>query len=534
MMRLVFYLVSFVGLALVLWFAPSHPWVWWMLLFVVPYIAVGIHDLSQKSRALLRNYPVIGHGRYVMELVRPEIQQYFVESNIDGRPFPRNDRSIVYQRAKGALETMPFGTQEDVYETGYEWVNHSIVPTRALHKEPRVLIGGGRCSQPYEASVFNISAMSYGSLSRRAILALNKGAKAGGFAHNTGEGGISPAHLEYGGDLIFQIGTGYFGARAADGSFDPQKFESNARRPSVKMIEVKLSQGAKPAHGGILPGKKVTKEIAEIRGVEVGKTVDSPPFHKAFETPRGLLEFVTTLRELSGGKPVGFKLCIGQPEEFVAVVKAMRETGLFPDFITIDGGEGGTGAAPFEFSNSVGMPLRDGLMFAHNVLVGAGVRNELVLIASGKVITGFHIFRALALGADMCSSARGMMFALGCIQARRCNHNDCPVGVATTDPSLVRAINVEDKGERVDRYHARTVDSFLEIMAAAGLPHPSRIGPEHIYRRVSETHSQRYSEIFEWLEPGGLVSGHAPLRWQVMWDMANTDRFSESFETIGA
>jgi glutamate synthase domain-containing protein 2 len=420
-----------------------------------------------------------------------------------------------------------------VYETGYEWINHSLAPVEHLHEEPRVVFGAGRCAMPYSSSLFNISAMSYGSLSRRAVLALNKGAKLGGFAHNTGEGGIAPAHLVHGGDIIYQIGTGYFGCRADDGGFDLEKFVATASHASVKMIEVKLSQGAKPAHGGILPAKKVTQEIADIRGVPVGVRVDSPPRHRAFSTPHGLLEFIALLREKSGGKPVGFKLCIGQPEEFVAIVKAMVESGLYPDFITVDGGEGGTGAAPFEFSDSIGMPLRDGLAFAQNVLVGAGIRDQVVLVASGKIITGFHMFRAMALGADVCSCARGMMFALGCIQARRCNHNDCPVGVATTDPKLDKAIDVEDKGMRVDRYHKRTVESFLEILHAAGLAHPSEIRPEHVFRRVDSMRCLRYSDLYDWLVPGAFINGHAPVKWQLMWDGCCTDKFLPSFETLG-
>ncbi len=532
MMRIVFYVVSFAGLALVVWFAPSNPWVWWLLAVVVPYIAIGVHDMNQKTRALLRNYPVIGHGRYIMELVRPEIQQYFVENNLDGRPFARNDRSIVYQRAKGAIETMPFGTQSNVYETGYEWINHSLVAVEHFDEEPRIVFGSHQCDKPYSSSMLNVSAMSYGSLSRRAVLALNKGAMLGGFAHNTGEGGIAPAHLQYGGDLIYQVGTGYFGCRAADGGFDEAKFVVTAGHESVKMIELKLSQGAKPAHGGILPAKKVTEEIAQIRGVPMGIQVDSPPRHRAFSTPAGLLEFVDLLRDRSGGKPVGIKLCIGQPEEFVAMVKTMVQTGRYPDYIAIDGGEGGTGAAPFEFSDSVGMPLRDGLAFAHNVLVGAGVRDRIVLVASGKIITGFDMFRVMALGADVCNCARGMMFALGCIQARRCNHNDCPVGVATTDPKLDKAIDVEDKGMRVDRYHKRTVQSFVEILGAAGLSHPSQIRPDHVYRRVDAVTCLRYSELYEWLLPHALLNGNAPVKWQMMWDGCSTDKFCESFETF--
>ncbi|MCH7904312.1 MAG: FMN-binding glutamate synthase family protein [Armatimonadetes bacterium] len=533
-MRVVFLVTSLVSLGLILALAFNYPWVWWFMLLVGPYVLIGIHDMVQRDHSLLRNYPVIGHGRYVMELVRPEIQQYFVESNLDGRPFSRNERSIVYQRAKGVIDTMPFGTQFDTYVHGYEWMNHSLDPATPLPEEPRVMVGEGRCSKPYACSRFNISALSYGSLSLRAIQALNKGAAEGGFCHNTGEGGISPHHLSHGGDLIWQVGTGYFGCRSADGGFDAEKFKENASRESVKMIEIKLSQGAKPAHGGLLPAKKVTQEIADIRGVPKGERVVSPSTHSEFSNPLEMLEFIEHLRELSGGKPVGIKICIGQPEEFVAVVKAMRETGKVPDFITIDGSEGGTGAAPFEFSNSIGMPLRDAIAFANNVLMGAGVRDQLKIFASGKIITGFHMFRVMALGADVCLCARGMMFALGCIQARRCNHNDCPVGVATTDPKLDKAINVGDKGQRVANYHAKTVHSFLEILAAAGLTAPEQIRPEHIFRRVDETRCLRYSELYEWIARGALAAGSGPQTWQAMWDYAKTDRFCHPPEVVGS
>ncbi len=523
-MRAVFFIVAIASSALVVYFGFQHAWVWAFAPLVLLYIGTGIYDLTQTKHALLRNYPVIGHGRYIMELVRPEIQQYFVESNIGGRPFHRNDRSVVYQRSKGQIETMPFGTQYNVYEDGYEWMNHSLDPKPHLTEEPRVVVGEGRCERPYACSLFNISAMSYGSLSRRAVLALNKGASEEGFAHNTGEGGVSPYHLEYGGDLIYQIGTGYFGCRAADGGFSEERFLETVKSDSIKMIEVKLSQGAKPAHGGILPAAKVTSEIAKIRGVEEGVAVHSPPKHKAFDNPVELLTFIGRLRRLSG-RPVGIKLCIGQPEEFVGLVRAMVECKQVPDYISLDGSEGGTGAAPFEFSNSVGMPLRDGLAFVHNCLVGAGLRDQIKVMASGKIISGFHMFRALALGADMCCSSRGMMFSLGCIQARRCNHNDCPVGVATNHPKLDKAIDVEDKGERVGRYHKRTVESFLELLGAAGLDDPDKIRPHHIYRRIDERTCTRYSELYEWLEPGDLLEDNAPEEFQRMWDLAQSDRF---------
>ena len=386
-------------------------------------------------------------------------------------------------------------------------------------------IGGPDCAQPYEASHLNISAMSYGSLSSRAILSLNGGAREGGFFHNTGEGGVSPYHLEPGGDLCWQIGTGYFGCRADDGGFDPDRFVESATLPTVKLIEIKLSQGAKPAHGGILPGAKVTSEIASIRGVPIGEAVLSPAAHRAFDTPRGLCLFIQQLRELSGGKPIGFKLCVGQPTEFLALCKAMVETRITPDFISVDGGEGGTGAAPLEFSNSVGMPLREGLVFVHNTLVATGLRDRIRLIASGKVTTGFHIIRNLALGADLCASARAMMFALGCIQARRCNNNDCPVGVATQDPRLIGGLTVEDKAPRVERYHRQTVRAFLELLGAAGLSHPSEIRPHHVMRRISTNDVRHYGELYRFLAPGVLMDPTFEGPFAAHWAAADPDQF---------
>lgn len=477
---------------------------------VLPLVAVGYADLLQKKQTIRRNFPVIGNFRYLFELIRPEINQYFVESNIDGKPFSRERRSLIYQRSKGVTDTVPFGTQQDVYAANYEWVNHSIAPKPTLKEEPRVRIGGKDCKQPYEASIFNVSAMSYGSLSRTAVLALNKGAKLGGFYHNTGEGGLSPYHLEPGGDLVWQIGTGYFSARGPDGKFSEEEFRKRANHPQVKMIEIKLSQGAKPGHGGILPASKVTKEISEIRGVPMGEDVLSPPGHTAFDSPDGLLRFVKRLRDLSGGKPVGFKLCVGKRREFFAIVKAMLATGILPDFITVDGGEGGTGAAPLEFSNSVGTPLSEGLVFVHNALVGAGVRDEIRLVASGHVTTGFALLSKMALGADLCNSARGMMFALGCIQALRCNNNTCPTGVATQDPALYKGLDVGDKSARVAHFHRSTVHSFLEVLAAAGLAHPRDIRPWHVQRRISTSEVRHYGELFDFLAPGALLTNPPP------------------------
>jgi glutamate synthase domain-containing protein 2 len=510
-----------VGLAASFW-----PMAWWSLTLVIPFLVLGFHDVLQRRHALLRVFPVLGHGRYFFELVRPEIQQYFVESNIDGTPFSREFRSVIYQRAKGAPDTVPFGTQRDVERTGYEWMTHSLAPRPTPSEPPRITIGSAACALPYEASYLNISAMSYGSLGKTSILALNQGAHLGGFAHNTGEGGISPYHLQPGGDLIWQIGTGYFGCRDGEGGFDPSAFKEKSALPSVKMIEIKLSQGAKPGHGGILPAAKVTKEISMIRGVPMGRDVNSPPAHSSFTNPKGLLEFVVQLRELSGGKPVGFKLCIGYRAEFLAICKAMLETGLQPDFITVDGAEGGTGAAPVELTNSVGMPLRDGLLFVNSALRGIGLRKQIRIIAAGKIATGFHMIRSLALGADLCNSARGMMFALGCIQARTCNSNHCPVGIATQDPRRNQAVVVSDKAPRVARYHAETIRSFMELIASTGHDAPSGISPSDVLRRTDATTIKRFGEIYEYLPEGSLLEQHGvPNAWEASWNRANADRF---------
>ena len=501
-----------------------HPILWSLLIFS-PLIALGVADITQKRQTIRRNFPIIGHGRYLMELIRPEINQYFVESNSDGKPFSRNDRSVVYARAKGQLDTLPFGTQRDVYAVGYEWINHSLAPVHPDASGMRLTVGGADCKQPYSASIFNVSGMSYGSLSKNAVLALNAGAKLGNFAHNTGEGGLSPYHLEPGGDVIWQIGTGYFSCRNKDGSFSLAEFTKRATLPNVKMIEIKLSQGAKPGHGGILPAKKLTQEIIDIRGVEPGVDVISPPAHTAFNSPRTMMQFVKTLRDASGGKPVGFKLCVGKRHEFLGIVKAMLETGIMPDFITVDGGEGGTGAAPMEFSDSVGTPLNDGLSFVHNALIGAGVRDKIKIIASGKVNTGFQIASKIALGADMCNAARAMMFALGCIQALRCNSNMCPTGVATQDPELVAGLNVEDKTARVARFHKETVHSFFEVLGAAGLKHPRELKPWYVNRRVSALETRTYATIFPSVEPGALLQAPATGMLANVWAAASAERF---------
>lgn len=496
--RQLFILFSILIPALLFGWSIFIPGILWLFLLVGPLIIMGYIDIFQRRHSIKRNFPLVGRLRYILESFRPEIMQYFVETDTEGRPINRIFRTLIYQRAKQSNATTPFGTQMNVYYSGYEWLEHSIFARHAREDEmdPRVMIGGPDCTQPYSASLLNISAMSYGSLSNHAILALNKGAKLGRFAHNTGEGGISPYHLEPGGDLIWQVGTGYFGCRTLDGRFDPEKFTVNATLPQVKMIEIKLSQGAKPGHGGILPGVKNTQEIARIRGVIPGQDVLSPPCHNAFSNPTEFMEFIQTLRTLSGGKPIGFKLCIGKQEEFIALCHAMNNTGILPDFISVDGGEGGTGAAPVEFSNSMGMPLRDALVFVHDTLLKKGLRKNIKLIAAGKIFSGFHVARTLAIGADLCASARGMMLALGCIQALECNKNTCPVGIATQDKRLIRGLDPTDKSVRVYNFHKATIKSLVEMTAAAGLANPQDIQRRDINRRVTTMKVMDYEEIY--------------------------------------
>jgi len=501
----------------------------WSLVVLGPLALLGLHDVLQTKRTILRNFPLIGHFRYLFEDIRPEIQQYFIESNIDAHPIEREMRSIVYQRAKGELETKPFGTERDVYRPGYEWAGHALQGTDEVDRDVRVRVGSDKCEKPYDASPLNISAMSFGALSSAAVRALNIGAREGRFAHNTGEGGLSQHHLEPGADIIWQIGTGYFGCRTLDGAFDPDRFRDNARIEQVRMIEVKLSQGAKPGHGGVLPACKVTPEIAKYRGVPKGKTVISPPRHTAFESPVEMLEFLAQLRELSGGKPVGFKICIGERVEFLALCKAMRETGLTPDFITVDGGEGGTGAAPLEFSNSMGMPARESWSFVHNALVGSMLRTNIRVFASGKIFTGFHMVRAMALGADACYSARGFMLALGCIQALRCNTDACPTGVATQNPALVKGLVVADKSERVRRFHEGTITSFVELLGAMGIDSLDGITPDRIHRRADDGRVRTLAELSDSLEPGALVDGSAPDDWQRAWNRAQASSFAPAY-----
>ena len=496
----------------------------------------GLVDLKQPKRSILRNYPVIGHLRFLLEYIRPEIRQYFVESDSDATPFSRSQRSLVYQRAKGDPDKRPFGTQLDVHAPGYEWINHSVAPSQVASHDFRTWIGGAPgqpqagqspCTQPYSASIFNISAMSFGALSANAILALNQGAQRGGFAHDTGEGSISQHHRVHGGDLIWEVASGYFGCRNDDGTFNADKFAANASDPQVKMIELKLSQGAKPGHGGILPGAKVTFEIAAARGVPAGVDCVSPASHSAFSTPIEMMRFIARLRELSGGKPTGFKLCIGHPWEWFAMVKAMLATGITPDFIVVDGAEGGTGAAPLEFTDHVGAPLQEGLRLVHNTLRGVGLRERIRVGCAGKVISAFDISRMMALGADWCNSARGFMFALGCLQAQTCHTGHCPTGVTTQDPLRQRALVVGDKAERVYNFHQQTLHALKELVQAAGVAHPGDITAHHIVRRLSSTEVRLLSNLIMQVAPGALLG---PLNAQhnvfkLYWPLASAQSF---------
>ncbi|NTY62903.1 FMN-binding glutamate synthase family protein [Mycolicibacterium sphagni] len=500
------------------------PW-WWLLAAPITAVAaLGTWDLLQTRHTILRSYPVLGHFRFLAEALRPEIQQYFVESNTEGTPFDRETRDMVYERAKGTKSDEPFGTERDVNALGYEFLRHSLRARFASELAPRVRLGGADCAQPYDIALFNVSAMSFGALSGNAIEALNGGAARGGFAHDTGEGGISPYHLKYGGDLIWEIGSGYFGCRDADGHFDAVLFEEKAALPSVKAISIKLSQGAKPGLGGVLPGAKVSAEIAATRGVPIGKTVVSPPAHTAFHTPVEMMHFIATLRSLSGGKPIGFKLCIGARTEFLSICKGMLHTGITPDFIIVDGAEGGTGAAPQEFEDHVGMPLTEGLMLVHNALVGTGLRTHIRVGASGKVASGVDIVSRICQGADFTMSARAMMFAVGCIQALKCNTNKCPTGVATQDKGRARALYVPDKTERVVNFQRATVASAAQIVASMGLNGFDELKPAMLNRRIEGQRTRTYAEIYDWLMPGELLDD-PPESWRSDWIEASADEF---------
>ncbi|MFI5607868.1 FMN-binding glutamate synthase family protein [Amycolatopsis sp. NPDC051903] len=505
--------------------AAVSPWWWFLAAPLLGLALTGVYDVSQRRHSVLRNYPVLGHARFLLEAIRPELQQYFVERNFDGRPFDRDVRSIVYQRAKGTDAEQPFGTERDVYESGHEYLVPSMAPVPQPETPPRVRIGGPDCAKPYDMALLNVSAMSFGSLSANAILALNQGAARGGFAHDTGEGGVSEHHLRGGGDLIWELGTAYFGCRTKDGDFDAGEFAEKSAHEAVKCVSLKLSQGAKPGIGGVLPGSKVNAEIARVREVPIGQTVISPPYHRVFTTPRELVQFIARMRELAGGKPAGFKLCVGSRRQVLALCKAMADEGVTPDFIVVDGSEGGTGAAPLEFADHLGTPLTEGLITVHNALVGTGLRDRIRLGASGKVATGADLVKRLAQGADYTNAARAMMFAVGCIQSQRCHTNKCPVGVATQDPRRGRALDVADKSERVHRYQRSTVAGALQIMAAMGVADPAELRPHMLRRRIDPHTVRSYEELYDWLEPGQLLA-EAPLEWAADWKAADPDRFT--------
>jgi glutamate synthase domain-containing protein 2 len=501
--------------------------VWPFTLVTGALSLLGLFDLLQSSHAVRRNYPILGNIRYLVEGMRPEIRQYLLESDSDALPFSRAQRSLVYSRAKNETADKPFGTLVDVYQPGFEFISHSMRPAPLSDPDSfRVTIGGPQCTQPYSASVFNISAMSFGSLSANAIRALNQGAQRGNFAHDTGEGSISPYHREHGGDLIWELGSGYFGCRSDDGRFDPQRFAEQARSPQVRMIEIKMSQGAKPGHGGILPKHKVTLEIAQTRGIPMGQDCISPSSHSAFSTPLEMVQFIAQLRTLSGGKPVGFKFCLGHPWEFMGIAKAMLQTGILPDFIVVDGKEGGTGAAPVEFTDHMGVPMREGLLFVHNTLVGLNLRDKIKLGASGKIVSAFDIASVMAIGADWCNSARGFMFAIGCIQSQSCHTNKCPTGVATQDPLRQRALVVPDKAARVFNFHRNTLRALAEMLAAAGLTHPAQLQAKHLVRRMSASEVKLFSQLHVFLTPGELLKGEVQGEfYSRMWQLARADSF---------
>jgi glutamate synthase domain-containing protein 2 len=535
--------LSCIGLLLSLFYVLFIGTGGWIFLLCLALVLVGIYDLRQTKKSVLRNYPVIGHIRYMLEFIRPEIRQYFFEADTDATPFSRAQRSLVYQRAKSQADKRPFGTQLDVLAEGYEWINHSVAPTIVATHDFRTLVGidsatgkaptSSSCTQPYDASIFNISAMSFGALSANAILALNSGAKQGRFAHDTGEGSISVHHRTNGGDLIWEIGSGYFGCRSDDGTFNTERFTENARDPQVKMIELKISQGAKPGHGGVLPGPKVSAEIAAARGVPIGVDCISPSAHSAFSTPTEMMHFIAKLRDLSGGKPTGFKFCLGHPWEWFAMVKAMQETGITPDFIVVDGAEGGTGAAPLEFTDHVGAPLQEGLQLVHNTLLGVGLRSRIKLGCAGKVISAFDVARMMALGADWCNSARGFMFALGCLQAQACHTGHCPTGVTTQDPVRQQAIIVPDKAERVLNFHQNTLEALREMVQAAGLTHPGEITAHHIVRRMNETGVKLLVTVMPPLKAGALLNNDIstlPNVYKFYWGRAQADSFKMKIE----
>ncbi|QDA55844.1 FMN-binding glutamate synthase family protein [Thermomonas aquatica] len=526
MSRYTAYVASIALMLVSLLLAQAQPGWWWAAAAFAALALLGTLDLLQRKSTLRRNYPILAHFRYGLESIGPEMRQYFIESDLAEVPFSRQQRALVYQRAKRMNDVRPFGTQQDVYGVDYEWINHSLAPASIPSSDFRIVIGADS-AQPYSASVFNISAMSFGSLSAAAIRALNAGAKRGGFYHDTGEGSISPYHREAGGDLVWELGSGYFGCRNDDGSFSEERFAAQARDPQVKMIEIKLSQGAKPGHGGVLPAAKVSAEISATRGVPMGRDCVSPARHSAFTTPLGLLQFVARLRDLSGGKPTGFKLAIGHPWEWFGIAKAMHESGILPDFIVVDGAEGGTGAAPAEFIDHVGVPMHEALMLVHNTLVGLELRERIRIGAAGKIVGAFDIARTLSMGADWCNAARGYMFALGCIQSMSCHTDRCPTGIATQDSRRWKRLDVPDKASRVAEFHGNTLHALRDLLCAAGLEHPDQLGPEHILRRVSPTEVRSLGALYRFLKPGELLGGGIPEHavFQDFWQAARSDAF---------
>jgi glutamate synthase domain-containing protein 2 len=525
--QLFFWFVALLGNTTALftfWYLPNIPSLLFLALMLI-FTVTGLYDYFFSSHTLNRLYPVLAYLRYLMESIRPEIQQYFIASNTEEKPFSREQRELVYRRAKNVNDTLPFGTQRDLMETNYLSIWHSMHPKIVKEQSKRLLFGSSQCALPYSASLLNISAMSYGALSSHAIEALNMGAKLGGFAHNTGEGGVSPYHLKHGGDIIWQIGTGLFGCRTKEGRFDQEKFTAMATRDAIKMIEIKLSQGAKPGHGGMLPKAKISDEIAQIRGIPKDEDCVSPAMNPECHTPIELLEFVAQLRELSGGKPVGIKLCVGHPAEFLAICKAMVSTGILVDFITVDGAEGGTGAAPVEFSNRLGMMCLEGTNIVHQALIGVGLRNEIRIISSGKSASSFDLLSKMAMGADTVNAARTMMMALGCIQSRSCNTNTCPTGIATQDPKRSKGIDIKAKSLRVKQFQHNTLHSLYELVGSMGLDDPSLLCPNMLKRRTSEGLLESAPSIVPPLDNKQLVDNHASGVWQRWWHLADQEQF---------
>jgi len=499
----------------------------WALIILLPILFITAFDFFQHKHALRRNYPLLARIRWLFEDLRPFMRSYIVESDREGRPFNLDERSLVYARAKGQVDSHPMGTELDVYSQEYEWLGHSMAPRDDCPRSWRLRIGGPDCAKPYDSALLNISAMSFGSLSANAIEALNKGAALGGFAHDTGEGGISDHHRKHGGDLIWEIGSGYFGCRNSDGRFDPEKFADCAVDDQIKMIEVKLSQGAKPGHGGMLPGAKVTPEIASVRHIEPWLDCNSPAAHSTFSNPIQLLEWIAQLRELSGGKPTGFKLCVGLPHEILALVKAMLETGITPDFIIIDGAEGGTGAAPQELTDNVGMPMREGLTIMRNALVGTNLKDKIKIGAAGKIHSGAGMARAFALGADWTNAARAFMFSLGCIQSMHCHLGDCPTGVATQKAWRQKGLVVDDKALRVARFQAETIDALREIVVAMGLDSPWDISFRDLILRIDSAKAGPMSQVYQFLEPGQLLDDPDSTQLARSWQIARADTFQK-------